>query len=472
MKTLSAMAFALAALLFTGTLPAQVPQLINYQGRVAVGTVNFDGSGQFKFALVNADGTATYWSNDGTSAAGSQPADAVTLSVTKGLYSVLLGDATLPNMTVVPAAVFTNPDVRLRVWFSDGMNGSQLLTPDQRIAAVGYAMMAGNVQDGAITSAKIASCAVGSVQLAPNLTLGGTTTGTFAGGGTTAFQTVAGTSQNATANSNYLLTNAALSTVTLPSAPAVGDVVRINGVGAGGWQAAPNSGQSIVGLETMGVAAGVTWTPRESNRAWLGIASSADGTKLLAAADNGQLYTSTDSGVTWTARESNRNWRHVASSSDGIKLVAVANIDQIYTSGDSGVTRTPRESVRGWWSVASSSDGTKLVAGVTGGRLYTSADSGVTWTPRESNRSWVDIASSSDGVKLLAAAGQSGQLYTSTDSGAAWTARESNRFWVSVGSSSDGTKLVAGVDGGQIYTSTDSGVTWIARACPTGDRFR
>ena len=37
-----------------GTLYAQVPQLINYQGRVAVGTVNFDGAGQFKFALVSA----------------------------------------------------------------------------------------------------------------------------------------------------------------------------------------------------------------------------------------------------------------------------------------------------------------------------------------------------------------------------------------------------------------------------------
>ena len=45
---------------------------------------------------------------------------------------MLLGDATLPNMTIVPAAVFTNPDVRLRVWFNDGTNGSQLLTPDQR----------------------------------------------------------------------------------------------------------------------------------------------------------------------------------------------------------------------------------------------------------------------------------------------------------------------------------------------------
>ena len=104
----------------------------------------------------------TYWSNDGTSTAGSEPAAAVTLTVTKGLYSVLLGDATLPNMTVVPATVFTNADVCLRVWFNDGTNGSQLLTPDQRIAAVGYAMMAGNVPDGAITGgqmiAAVADC--------------------------------------------------------------------------------------------------------------------------------------------------------------------------------------------------------------------------------------------------------------------------------------------------------------------------
>src|SRR6185503_18358800 len=106
-----------------------------------------------------------YWSNNGTSTAGSQPTAAVALTVIKGLYSVLLGDATLPNMTIVPATVFTNADVRLRVWFNDGTNGSQLLTPDQRIAAVGYAVMAGNVSDGAITSAKIATGAVTSAQL-------------------------------------------------------------------------------------------------------------------------------------------------------------------------------------------------------------------------------------------------------------------------------------------------------------------
>ena len=148
----AAICLVLVAFVLT-TTHAQVPQLVNYQGRVAVGTVNFDGSGSFKFALVNGDGTTTFWSNDGTSAAGSQPTAAVALTVTKGLYSVLLGDATLPGMTIVPATVFTNPDVRLRVWFNDGTNGFQLLTPDQRIAAVGYAIMAAGVNLPTTTSA-------------------------------------------------------------------------------------------------------------------------------------------------------------------------------------------------------------------------------------------------------------------------------------------------------------------------------
>lgn len=166
----------------TFSLQAQVPQIINYQGRVLVGSTNFDGSGQFKFALVNAAGTITYWSNDGTSTAGSQPTNAVPLTVTKGLYSVLLGDTSLLNMTVaIPLSVFNNADVRLRVWFNDGPHGSQLLTPDQRVAANGYAMMANSVSDGAITSAKIAAGAVGSTQLGSNLTLGGTTNGAFSG---------------------------------------------------------------------------------------------------------------------------------------------------------------------------------------------------------------------------------------------------------------------------------------------------
>jgi len=127
---------------------AQVPQMINYQGRVAMGdpAVNFNGTGLFKFALVNEDGSTSHWSNDDASTDGSEPAEALSLTVTKGLYSVLLRDDTVANMMAIPNSVFGNSDVHLRVWFDDGSNGSQLLTPDQRIAAVGYAMLGCELQ--------------------------------------------------------------------------------------------------------------------------------------------------------------------------------------------------------------------------------------------------------------------------------------------------------------------------------------
>ena len=114
---------------------AQVPGILNYQGRVAVGGTNYDGTGQFKFSLVDGSGVVTFWSN-GTAS--------VAVPVSKGLYSVLLGDTALANMASIPAGVFTNSDIRLRVWLDTG-GGLQLLTPDQRIAAAGYALWSAGV---------------------------------------------------------------------------------------------------------------------------------------------------------------------------------------------------------------------------------------------------------------------------------------------------------------------------------------
>jgi hypothetical protein len=147
---------------------AAVPHLVNYQGRMVVNGVNFDGEGQFKFSLVNKAGTQTYWSSSAdTAPADGVPDAAVSLPVAKGLYSVALGDTALPGMAALPADVFTNDEVFLRVWFNDGTRGWEQLVPDQRIAAVGYAMMAENVPDGSITSAKIAPGAVTGAQIAP-----------------------------------------------------------------------------------------------------------------------------------------------------------------------------------------------------------------------------------------------------------------------------------------------------------------
>jgi N-acetylneuraminic acid mutarotase len=147
------------------SLLAQVPHLIQYQGRVNVSGTPFEGEGQFKFALVSNDGTETFWSHDETSKEGGEPAGWIGLQVKGGLFSVLLGDKGL-NMSPLHSSVFDNADVHLRVWFNDGANGFAQLEPDQRISAVGYAMMAENVADGTITSAKLAPSAVNSGALA------------------------------------------------------------------------------------------------------------------------------------------------------------------------------------------------------------------------------------------------------------------------------------------------------------------
>lgn len=155
-KLATTLACALLSWLLVGAADAQVPGLINYQGRIAVGRTDFDGPGSFKFALVNASGSQMFWSNDVDADANGEPDRAVTLPVSRGLFSVQLGDTTLPNMAPLSLGIFSNTAIYLRVWFNDGASGFQRLAPDQRLAAVGYAMMAASVTDGAITPEKLA----------------------------------------------------------------------------------------------------------------------------------------------------------------------------------------------------------------------------------------------------------------------------------------------------------------------------
>jgi hypothetical protein len=150
---------------------------------------------------------------------------------------------------------------------------------------------------------------------------------------------VTGTFQQAVANTGYLANNAAQVSINLPANPVIGDIVQVSGAGAGGWRIMQNAGQSIQTRNLPG-AVGALWSAHEANRQWDALASSWDGSHLVAAVDAGQLYTSTDSGLSWMPRETARHWRAVASSSDGSKLVAVGIASQIYTSGDYGITWT------------------------------------------------------------------------------------------------------------------------------------
>ena len=111
-----------------------VPPYINYQGRVAVNGVNFTGAGLFKFAIVSSGG-AVYWNNG---------ANEVSVPVSKGAYSVLLGDSATTNMASFQSFnTGGDTNIRLRIWFNDGVNGSQQLSPDQRIGSVPFAFQAG-----------------------------------------------------------------------------------------------------------------------------------------------------------------------------------------------------------------------------------------------------------------------------------------------------------------------------------------
>ena len=147
-------------LLFGVAISVQaVPPVLNYAGQVAVNGEAFDGNGLFKFALVNADGTTTYWSNDGTSVDGSEPQASVSVPVNGGLYAILLGNTAQQGMGAIDPAVFTQySDAKLRIWFSDGVNGFQQLSPDRPFASVPYAFSAGTAQ-----TASSATIAYGSI---------------------------------------------------------------------------------------------------------------------------------------------------------------------------------------------------------------------------------------------------------------------------------------------------------------------
>jgi len=64
--------------------------------------------------------------------------------------------------------------------------------------------------------------------------------------GVPVWSTIAGTTQAATINSGYVVGNAAQTTVTLPSTFAVGELVIVEGLGAGGFIVQANAGDTIL----------------------------------------------------------------------------------------------------------------------------------------------------------------------------------------------------------------------------------
>jgi len=255
---------------------------------------------------------------------------------------------------------------------------------------------------------------IGTTSPSAKLEVAGTVKATaFEGPGLMTWQTANGSSITAAPNRGYIAQGPTLLTLLLPASPPVGTTINVLGAGTGGWRVNANVGQSFNLLGGGGGGGGAgSWVARDSDRAWRAVASSADGTKLVAAAMTG-LYTSADSGISWTPPETSRAWTAVASSADGTKLVAGAfqhsgNADyHIYTSGDSGATWVQRtqQTVGHWIQIASSVDGNGLVA-VSSGQdfrhpLLTSADAGINWhtdVPHLSAPMFYAVASAAVGI--------------------------------------------------------------------------
>lgn len=294
--------------------------------------------------------------------------------------------------------------------------------------------------------------------------------------------------------------------IALPTTIAVGGTVVVKGDTDIRWKLAQSAGQTM-GTRALpgGAEPGLAFSPQQSTtQNWWFVASSASGQKLAAVANNfaglqapgssansGSVWTSADAGATWTERNASPNtppkgpWSSIASSSDGTKLVAVGLGTGIWTSGDSGVTWQARDTTnpdRAWDSVTMSADGSRMAAatletnpGIGDGRIYTLAQApgaafgDGAWAPQTEVQMWRSIASSADGRMLVAAAYQDAPMpqqsgiFTSGDYGVTWTRRiTTTGSAYRVASSADGSRLAMVERFGKIYTSADSGVNWSA----------
>lgn len=283
----------------------------------------------------------------------------------------------------------------------------------------------------------------------------------------------------------------------------------------------------LVGVALMlaDFAVAQTWTQTSAaSNNWSGVASSADGSRLVAVASRDGIYISTNAGLTWTETTAPNNylWQAVASSADGTTLAAASvgiGTCVIYVSTNSGGDwKSASVPQKNWTSVALSADGSKIVA-LAGDfsfnpptTVYTSTDFGTTWTLQTNGPVtyfWTTIASSSDGIRLTTFASNiilvstnsgvnwmqasnpvaswgavippckeitcstdgtrlaaiiNSYIYISTNLGFSWTktSAPANGSWSSIASSADGSKLIASSQtySGPIYVSSDFGLTW------------
>ena len=123
------------------------------------------------------------------------------------------------------------------------------------------------------------------------------------------------------------------------------------GAPANGWQSVASSadGKSLFAVQDPGgvygsVDGGVTWDLKASappSAHWQAITCSSNGVAVVAVIKGGRVFTSSDAGKSWTQRDATRSWAAVASSVDGTRLIAsdCSGSGQVFTT--LGTLETP-----------------------------------------------------------------------------------------------------------------------------------
>ncbi|MEY3805445.1 MAG: hypothetical protein RIR69_257 [Actinomycetota bacterium] len=170
------------------------------------------------------------------------------------------------------------------------------------------------------------------------------------------------------------------------------------------------------------VNTGNSFTQRTQTATWTDVAVDTQGDLVVGATSDGQVLRSSDVGVNFSsvftipAEITNKRINAIASSSNGSVLMAAADHGAIYKSNNSGsnwaALTIPNPNDKPVADIAISADGSKVLAALSGGKLLRSTDSGSSWVAEDVDRDWKTVAMSSSGVHL--GAGTDSNFYTSS----------------------------------------------------------
>ncbi|MGA2247909.1 MAG: tail fiber domain-containing protein [Verrucomicrobiota bacterium] len=355
----------------------------------------------------------TYWSNDGTSVNGSEPSAALSVAVNDGLFTIVLGDTTQPNMAAIPAALFNQPGLQMRIWFNDGANGFAALSPAQTLTPAPYAVYATTA--GELIGLSIEPNSDGAPNVidgsSVNFVSNGVVGATIAGGGATNyldsgvafsnsvtadFGTVSGGEQNTASGNNATVSGGVQNTASGASATvsggsangASGPIATVSGgvfniasgpgafVGGGGFDGASLAGNTASGAAS--IVAGGWANQATSTYAGVlgGIGNTASGNN--AAVSGGQYNTASGFGA-FIGGGGSDEYGVVGNTASGLESVVAGGLFNQATNSLATVSGGANNTAGG--SCATVSGGSENVvsgsyAAVSGGALNTATGNG------------------------------------------------------------------------------------------------